>query len=96
MNLAGQWHNLAIEAAIIKNLSLSDTIKLLYLQSNAAFDAGIAAWDAKRYFDAVRPITFIQCQFANLTGTAWLGAFQGVGQISLSQWAPYQVKNPLL
>jgi hypothetical protein len=34
-------------------------IKMFFALSNAVFDAGIAAWDAKRAFDYVRPITAV-------------------------------------
>ena len=40
--------------------TLDQDVKMFFLASNAVFDAGIAAWDAKRAFDRVRPITAIR------------------------------------
>ena len=36
-------------------------VKMFFALTNALFDAGIAAWDAKRAYDSVRPITAIRC-----------------------------------
>jgi hypothetical protein len=40
----GHWHDIAIEESESRNLSADDTLHLLFLQANAVFDAGIAAW----------------------------------------------------
>ena len=45
------WEVFAINAARAASLNLEKSIKLLFLVSNAMFDAGIAAWDAKRFFN---------------------------------------------
>jgi len=42
----GIWTKFAIEAIKSEKLSLEDSIKVLFLQANAAFDASIAAWGA--------------------------------------------------
>ena len=41
------------------DLRLDDDVKLFFVASNAIFDASIAAWDAKYFYDYVRPITAI-------------------------------------
>jgi hypothetical protein len=83
------WHTFAIQAAIAGNLNRADTIRLLFLHANAAFDASIHTWALKRLYDSVRPITAIQCLNPG-TITAWRGFYQGVGSISGSAWRPYQ------
>jgi hypothetical protein len=40
----GHWHDIAIEVSETRRLSADDTLHLLFLQANAAFDAGISAW----------------------------------------------------
>jgi hypothetical protein len=40
----GHWHDIAIEVSMMHGLNGYDTLHLLFLQANAAFDAGIAAW----------------------------------------------------
>jgi len=86
----GHWHHVCLEAIYRENLDLEQSIKLLFMQANAVFDAGIACWDTKRYYDSVRPITAIQCLFGNTTVKSWKGPYQGVGLISGALWQPYQ------
>ena len=86
----GHWTDLALKMAEKKHLSLVETILLLFLQSNAQFDAGISTWAAKRYYDFARPITQLQCLYASQQVTAWRGPYQGVGLIDGSDWKPYQ------
>jgi hypothetical protein len=40
----GHWHDIAMEVSKMHNLGADDTLHLLFLQANAVFDAGIAAW----------------------------------------------------
>jgi hypothetical protein len=51
VNPAVVWFMFAHDAARVSELSLERTIKLLFLVSNGLHDAGIAAWDAKRFFN---------------------------------------------
>ncbi len=52
----GHWHLIAEYVSIRDNLSLDDNVKLFFSLGNAVSDAGIAAWDAKEYYDYVRPL----------------------------------------
>ncbi|MEA5598705.1 DUF6851 domain-containing protein [Rivularia sp. UHCC 0363] len=61
----GHWHLIAEYVSTRDNLSLDDNVKLFFSLGNAVSDAGIAAWDAKEYYDYVRPITAIQYLAAN-------------------------------
>jgi hypothetical protein len=40
----GHWHDIAIEISEMRKLTADDTLHLLFLQANAVFDAGVAAW----------------------------------------------------
>lgn len=42
---------------------MDDDVKLFFALTNAIFDAGIVAWDNKRAFDSVRPITAVRYLF---------------------------------
>lgn len=72
---------------------MENTIKLLFLQAHAANDAGIATWDCKRWYDSARPISVIQCLFADEIVDAWAGLYQGVKKIKASEWIPYQAPS---
>jgi hypothetical protein len=63
---------------------------MFFTLSNAIFDAGIAAWDAKRTYDSVRPVTAIPFLFRGTTIRSWGGPGKGTVEIDGSQWIPYQ------
>jgi hypothetical protein len=72
------------------NHTVDDDAKMFFALTNAVFDAGIAAWDAKRAFDSVRPIASIPYLFHGQQIKAWR-AFQGTQTFDGSLWIPYQV-----
>lgn len=86
----GHWHSIAMDLARKRNLSIRDTVLLLFLHANAVMDAGIASWSIKRLYDSSRPITLIQCLYENKTIQSWAGPYQGVQSIRGSEWQPYQ------
>lgn len=88
----GHWHRLSLDAARTIQLSVGESTKLLFLQSQAVLDAGIATWHFKRLYDSIRPIQLIQCLFAGQQVDAWSGPYLGVAQIDASEWKPYQNK----
>ena len=92
-NPPNMFNLFAMNALIHTNADIEDSIKLQFAISNAVFDAGIAAWDAKRYFDSSRPITAIRCLFAGQNVQAWAGPYQGVKTIDGGSWKPYQEAN---
>jgi hypothetical protein len=71
------------------NHTIDEDAKMFFALSNAIFDAGIAAWDAKRAFDSVRPITSIPYLFRGQRIRAW-HPFQGTQTFDGSLWIPYQ------
>jgi hypothetical protein len=70
--------------------SLDDDVKMFFALSNAMMDAYIGAWDAKRYYDSVRPTTAIPLLFRGKTIKTWGGPVKGTIQMDGSQWLPYQ------
>jgi len=54
------------------------------------FDAGIVAWDMKRAYDSVRPITAIPLLFRGTTIRAWGGPGKGTIEMDGAWWRPYQ------
>jgi hypothetical protein len=69
---------------------LDQAVKLFFALTNAIFDAGICAWDNKRAYDSVRPITAIRVAFQGQPILAWGGPGQGTKTILGEQWFPYQ------
>jgi len=87
---AGHWYRITLDTAVKERLSLVDTVKVMFLVGNALNDAGVASWDAKRFYNFVRPITMIQCGLRGETVESWVGPYQGVGEVPTSEWQPYQ------
>jgi hypothetical protein len=65
-------------------------VKLFFALTNAISDAGCCAWDNKRTFDSVRPITAIRTLFQGQAVRAWAGPYQGTKEIDGAAWFPYQ------
>jgi hypothetical protein len=70
--------------------SLDDDVKMLFALSNALFEASIAAWDAKREYDSVRPVTAVSLLFRGKMIRSWGGPGKGTVEMDGSQWIPYQ------
>ena len=68
-------------------------VRMLFALTNAIFDAGICAWDNKRAFDSVRPITAIRRLFAGQSVRAWGGPYQGTVMIDGGTLFPYQPRT---
>jgi hypothetical protein len=68
-------------------------VKLFFALTNAISDAGCCAWDNKRAFNSVRPITAIRTLFGGQLVRAWAGPYQGTRLIDGASWFPYQPTN---
>jgi hypothetical protein len=73
--------------------SLDQDVQMFFALGNALLDASIAAWDAKRHYDYVRPVTAIRFLYAGQMIQAWGGPGRGTITIAGEQWRPYQVPN---
>jgi hypothetical protein len=83
---------------------LGDDVKMFFALGNALLDAGIACWDAKRFWNSVRPITavhylstvplasgsFLDPRTNTAPVSAWAGPCQGTHTIDGATWQPYQ------
>ena len=72
--------------------TVDDDAKMFFALTNAIFDGGIAAWDAKRAFDSVRPIQAIPYLFQGQQITAWR-PFHGAQTFDGALWIPYQTST---
>ena len=64
---------------------------MFFALANAIHDAAIATWEAKRYYDYVRPVTAIRHLFRGKKIKGWNGA--GIHTMSGEAWRPYQVST---
>src|SRR5579864_9201464 len=86
----GHWALFAQWISERDHHTLDDDVKMFFVLSNAILDASIAAWDTKRAFDSVRPVTAIPNLFRGKTIRAWGGPGKGTVEMDGSQWIPYQ------
>ena len=86
----GHWAVLAQYVSRRDKHSLDDDVKMFFVLGNAMMDASIACWDAKRYYDSVRPVTAVRALFAKEKVAAWAGPNQGVRMVDGAEWHPYQ------
>jgi hypothetical protein len=86
----GHWLRFAQFVSERDHHTLDDDVKMFFALTNAMLDAGIAAWDAKRAYDSVRPVTAISLLFRGKKIRAWGGPGKGTIEIDGSQWIPYQ------
>jgi len=85
-----RWFGFADFVAKRDHLSLDQQIKLYFALSNALMDTGIAAWDSKRAYNSVRPVTAITFLYNGKQIQSWSGSGKGTIPIDGSQWTPYQ------
>jgi len=89
----GHWMRLAQWVSERDHHTLDDDVKMFFTLSNALFDASIAAWDAKRTYDSIRPVTAVPFLFRGKTIRTWGGPGKGTVEMDGSQWIPYQAKT---
>jgi len=87
---AGHWALLAHFVSQRDGHSLDADVEMFFALTNAMFDAGIVAWDMKRAYDSVRPITAIPLLFRGTTIRAWGGPGKGTIEMDGAWWRPYQ------
>jgi hypothetical protein len=86
----GHWCLVAQYVSRRDHHSVDQDAKMFFAVTGALLDASIAAWDAKRADDSVRPVTAIRELFRGRTVLAWGGPGMGTRRIRGGDWLPYQ------
>lgn len=86
----GMWSEIAALMSSRRRPSLARDVKTFFALGQAMLDASIAAWDAKRAHDSVRPITTLRLAHAGQQVQAWAGPGLGTRWIRGEDWQPYQ------
>ncbi|MDQ3141365.1 MAG: vanadium-dependent haloperoxidase [Bacteroidota bacterium] len=71
------------------NYDLEKDIKLFFAVGNVAFDAFIAAWESKKYYDSSRPWTLVRHYYAGQEVEGWGGPDKGKVKLKAENWHPY-------
>jgi hypothetical protein len=86
----GHWNLFAQWVSHRDHHTLDTDAKVFFALGNALLDASITAWDAKRQWDSVRPITAVRWLKKGQLIQAWGGPYQGTKTIRGEDWLPYQ------
>ncbi|MFT3692109.1 MAG: vanadium-dependent haloperoxidase [Kofleriaceae bacterium] len=89
---SGHWLEFARDVSRRDHADLDRDVKLFFVVANTAFEAFVAAWDAKRRYDSSRPyalVRLVQELFAGTDVIGYLGPGKGFGTIRAEQWKPY-------
>ena len=89
----GHWAEFAQFVSARDHHIIDDDVKMYFALSNAMLDASIAAWDAKRTYDSVRPVTAISALFKGKKIRSWGGPGKGTVEMDGSEWLPYQLST---
>ncbi|MFO0972908.1 MAG: vanadium-dependent haloperoxidase [Phycisphaerae bacterium] len=86
---SGHWLQFAQDVSRRDHFDLDRDVKLFFAIGNTAFDAFIACWESKRFYDSARPWTLVRHLYRGQTVNGYLGPWKGVGKIPAEQWHPY-------
>ncbi len=90
----GHWCEFAQAISRARGYSLDQDAKLLFALANSLLDSSIAAWNAKRSWDYVRPITAVHVRESNQLVLAWAGPYKGTRLIRGQDWQSYLPTPP--
>jgi len=86
----GHWNQLAHGVIERDQLNITEAVHLFFTLNGALLDAGIATWEAKRFYDYIRPASAIRWLFQGTDILAWGGPNMGTQLIPAETWRPYQ------
>lgn len=80
----------ALFVALSRGFTLDQFVHYDFLTNLAAFDGGIATWNEKYRYDAVRPVSAIRYLYRDALVTAWGGPGKGtVSDLPGAEWRSY-------
>lgn len=86
----GHWNQIAQGISLRDRHNVEKDVKMFFALNGALLDAGIAAWEAKRHFDYIRPQSAIRHKYRNQRIDGWAGPDQGTQSIRGFDWMPFQ------
>jgi hypothetical protein len=89
----GHWNLIAQAASRQRGHTLGQDAKLFFALNTALLDAGIVAWDAKRAYNSMRPITAVRWLKEDDTIRAWKPN-QGTVVMNGTEWRPFLPTPP--
>ena len=89
----GTWMTFGQFVSARDSHSLDEDAQLFFALGNAVFDAGVATWEAKRFYDYARPVRVVR-ELGNL---GLIGEFdEDLGGFAIEAWQPEQGTQTIL
>jgi len=89
----GTWMTFGQFVSSRDDNSLDDDVKLFFALGNAVFDAGVATWESKVFYDYARPVRAIR----ELGELGLIGEFNAeLGGFAIEAWQPDQGTQTIL
>jgi hypothetical protein len=89
----GHWCLHGQYLSTLYNHTRDQDVKMFFALTNATFDASIAAWDSKHFWNSIRPVSAIPYLFSGTKMFMWGGPFKGKVFQDGGLWIPYQPSN---
>jgi hypothetical protein len=86
---SGHWLRFAQDVSRRDSHDLDQDVKLYFAVAVAAFDAFVACWETKRFYDTSRPWTLVRHYHRGKTVHGWAGPQGGTVEMPAEQWHPY-------
>jgi len=81
---------IGIYLSVVRHFTLDQFVQMDFMVHVATFDGGIAVWNNKYRYDAVRPTTAIRYLYGSNPVTAWGGPGRGtVSDLPANEWRSY-------
>jgi hypothetical protein len=86
---SGHWLRFAQDVSRRDRYDLDRDVKLFFSVGNVTFDAFVACWEAKRYYDSSRPWTLVRHLYKGRKLVGYCGPCKGFATIAAEKWHPY-------
>ncbi len=86
----GHWNVFAQAVSARDDHTLDEDVKMFFALNASLFDASIAGWDTKRFYNSPRPVTAIPRLNEGVEVLAWGGPNEGTTRLDGGEWQPYQ------
>lgn len=90
---SGHWLKFAQAVSRRDKNDVDRDVKLFFAVGVVCFDAFIAAWESKRFYDSSRPWTLVRHYYKGQKVEGWAGPGKGVIEMPAENWHPYSPYN---
>ncbi len=90
----GHWNRLAEEISQRDQHDLDQDVKMFFALNAAEHDTSVSVWEAKRFYDYIRPISAVREFFKGKLIQGWGGPGKGITTIGGSEWTPWITTTP--